>query len=174
MTMKGYSAFLKAKALLFSVISRTLVRWGSYPIAEVQSVYSTAPPPNRLGNHLNRNVIARLKIERCKYKSTRHVIPKSVGIKYPQTVWQAVKIKTNKYILSFFNTLFKTKPNIFYTIKVKVNNLHKNISPILFNVFTHPTSHPIRFNTERFYCGKQCTNRNLWVAISKNAILFDV
>ncbi len=28
---------------LFSVISRTLVREGSYPSAEVQSVYSTAP-----------------------------------------------------------------------------------------------------------------------------------
>ena len=41
---KGYSAFR-----LFSVISRTRVA-GSYPFAEKQSVYSTAPT-SRLGKH---------------------------------------------------------------------------------------------------------------------------
>ena len=51
MAMKRYSAFPKAPALLephhqivfvFFVISRTFVDW-SYPYAEKQSVYSTAP-----------------------------------------------------------------------------------------------------------------------------------
>ena len=48
MAMKGYSAFPKAPALLqphhlmFSVISRHSLGGGSYPSAEVQSVYSTA------------------------------------------------------------------------------------------------------------------------------------
>ena len=49
MAMKGHLAFPKAPALLkshhqlFSVINRTLVGGGgSYPSAEVQSVYSTA------------------------------------------------------------------------------------------------------------------------------------
>ena len=48
MAMKGYSALPKAPALLepfhqiFSIISRTFVGVGSYPSAEVQSVYSTA------------------------------------------------------------------------------------------------------------------------------------
>ena len=45
--MKGYSTFTKAPALLephtFSVMSRNLLGGGgSYPSAEVQSVYSTA------------------------------------------------------------------------------------------------------------------------------------
>ena len=54
MAMKGYSAFPKAPTLLephhqmkFCDISRTLVRGGggerSYPSADMQSVYSTAP-----------------------------------------------------------------------------------------------------------------------------------
>ena len=49
MAMKGYSTFPKAPTLLephhqiFNVISRTLVGGGSYPSAEKQSVYSTAP-----------------------------------------------------------------------------------------------------------------------------------
>ena len=49
MAIKEYSAFPKAPALLephhqiFSVISRALVGGGSYPSAEKQSVYSTAP-----------------------------------------------------------------------------------------------------------------------------------
>ena len=52
MTMRGYSAFPKAPALLephyhiSSVISRTLVWGGGYPFAEKQSVYSAAPPPH--------------------------------------------------------------------------------------------------------------------------------
>ena len=40
--MKGCSVFPKALAL-FSVISRTFMGGGSYPSAEKQSVYSTAP-----------------------------------------------------------------------------------------------------------------------------------
>ena len=46
---KGYSTFPKALALLepqhkiISVISRTLIGWGSYSSAEMQSVYFTAP-----------------------------------------------------------------------------------------------------------------------------------
>ena len=50
MAMKGYSAFPKAPNItgtspirLFSVLSRTLIGGVSYPSAEVQSVYSTAP-----------------------------------------------------------------------------------------------------------------------------------
>ena len=42
MAMKGFSAFFKAPALLFNVISRTFVR-EFYPSAKIQSVYSTAP-----------------------------------------------------------------------------------------------------------------------------------
>ena len=47
--IKGYSAFLKAPVLLdphikwFSVVNRTLIEGMSYPSAEKQSVYSTAP-----------------------------------------------------------------------------------------------------------------------------------
>ena len=49
MAIKGYCAFLKPHhhwnltIRLFSVISRTLIGGWSYPSAEVQSVYSTAP-----------------------------------------------------------------------------------------------------------------------------------
>ena len=50
MSMKEYSAFPKAPALLephhqivLGHIQDTCWRWGSYPSAEKQSVYSTAP-----------------------------------------------------------------------------------------------------------------------------------
>ena len=76
MTMKGYSTLQNWSQTnrFFIVISRTLVGGeGSYLLAEMQSVYSTAPPTGlccTVANVLDYNiVVSKFKLQLCNYKN---------------------------------------------------------------------------------------------------------